>query len=235
VTDFPEQAQPRNNLGYVYYLQGQTQLAASTLRAALVLAPAYDAARANLALIDTTASRADIAATSAGIAPPLNSPERLTVVRVAPNEFRLQAPVATATNPVTPALRSANTAADVARTMTSSTPECLHIINGNGMRGGAARMRDLLRHRGFAAASSVLGNRPGYRQARTVIEYVPGQEPRARELRAALRGPATLVPVAALPQRVTMRLVLGQDQLTVTPNLLARQERTATAFNQESP
>jgi Flp pilus assembly protein TadD len=235
---FPNQAQPLSNLGYVYHLQGHDALAATTLRAALALAPDYAPARANLALADTappdnvaslaTPSPAMPAVPAAAFSLTTTAHPQLQLVQLAPNEFRLQAPVSTA-GPEVAAMTAAAPAA-----ASESTPERLQIVNGFGAPGVAAKARDMLRRHGFAAAS--VTNQRGYRQAQTVIEYVPGQQARARALRAALPGPVTLAPVAALPRQLTLRLVLGQDHDRVTtPTLLARLERPAPAFNQESP
>jgi len=243
---FPTLAQPLSNLGYVYHLQGQDALAATTLRAALALAPDYAPARANLALVDAAtpatlaAAAPALPATSATAMLLTTAPSpQLQLVRLAPNEFRLQAPAmvaaagaAAAAGPVVPAMPTM-AAADPAAT-SDTAPERLQIVNGFGAPGVAAKARDLLRRHGFAAAS--VTNQRGYRQAQTVIEYVPGQQSRARALRAALPGPVTLAQVAALPRQLTLRLVLGQDHDRITtPNLLARLERAAPAFNQESP
>jgi len=239
---FPTQAQPLSNLGYVYHLQGQEALAATTLRAALALAPDYAPARANLALVDaappaTVAMAApSLPATSANAMVLTTAPSpQLQLVRLAPNEFRLQAPAmvaAAAIGPVTSVMPAVATADPAAAS--AAAPERLQIVNGFGAPGVAAKARDLLRRHGFATAS--VTNQRGYRQARTMIEYVPGQQARARALRAALPGPVTLAQVAALPRQLTLRLVLGQDHDRITtPNLLARLDRAAPAFNQESP
>ncbi|TYQ03428.1 UNVERIFIED_ORG: tetratricopeptide repeat protein [Zoogloea ramigera] len=229
--DFPYSAQALGNLGYLQYLQGQHAQAAATLRAALALDPDYGPARANLSLLGggklDTAAVVPVAAPTMTLQPfalTTAPTPQLSLVRMGPNELRLQAAATVAAVSIASATDS-----------DASAPECLHIVNGNGMPSGAARMRDMLRQRGFAAASSVLGNQRGYTQARTVIEYVPGQQQRASALRTALGSPATLVPVATLPRQVALRLVLGQDRHTINPNLLARQERPVTAFNQESP
>lgn len=251
VAAFPAQAQPLSNLGYVYYLQKKTADAASTLRAALALAPGHAAARANLALVETGSGdgaalagpRAPLPAPAPAPMPPASAPlspaaapaaAPYELIQVAPNEFRLQVPVA-ATAASTPTAATAMTVSAPADAATTSyNLEQLQIVNGNGAPGSAGKARDMLRQHGFATAS--VANQRGYRQARTVIEYVPGQQARARALRSALTGPATLNQVAALPRQLTLRLVLGQDQIGAAPlNLQARLERAAPVFNQESP
>ena len=234
VREFPTQAQPMSNLGYVYHLQGQDALAITTLRAALALAPDYAPARANLALADT--APADNVASLAPPSPAMaavpaaafsltTAPHpQLQLVQLAPNEFRLQAPAALAAAAPVPAPATVVAAMAAAELAADGTPppERLQIVNGFGAPGVAAKARDQLRRHGFAAASVI--NQRGYRQAQTVIEYVPGQQSRARALRAALPGAVTLTPVAVLPRQLTLRLVLGQDHDSVTtPNLLARQ------------
>lgn len=235
--DFPTAAQPLSNLGYIHHLQGHDALAATTLRSALALAPDYALARANLALLDADTPGAAVArrlpATAPAALPLTTTPSvQLQLVQLAPNEFRLQAPAMVA-EPAAAPVASSVAPAELAAA-SAAAPERLQIVNGFGAPGVAAKARDLLRRHGFAATS--VTNQRGYRQAQTVIEYVPGQQSRARALRAALPGPVTLAPVATLPRQLTLRLVLGQDHDRITtPNLLARLDRAAPAFNQESP
>ncbi len=62
VADYPSVAHPYNNLGYVYYLQGDFDLAASTLQQALVLDSADGRARNNLKLAEAAmASQRELA------------------------------------------------------------------------------------------------------------------------------------------------------------------------------
>lgn len=71
-TEYPELVQPRNNLGYVYYLQGEYAAAAAAFRQALALEPANERARNNLALAEGASAQpvAAIPPRPAPLAPP---------------------------------------------------------------------------------------------------------------------------------------------------------------------
>ena len=98
--DFPLQAQPLNNLGYLYSLQGQTGPARAALEQALRIDPLHAQARANLARLapaDAAGATTDAAALAAAPAPAAPLAEdgaaraRWQLVPLAPNEFSLQA------------------------------------------------------------------------------------------------------------------------------------------------
>lgn len=168
VRDFPEAAQPLNNLGYVYYLQGELAQASGLLAQAAARAGGTALARNNLQLV-----QAAQAAALAQKAPPA--------------------------------------ASDVA-----AAPQALaeiEIINGNGIRGMAAQLRQRVQERGMAV--SRLANQPGFRQARSQILYAPGHARQAHALRQIVALPGMempLVAVASLARGTGIRLVLGRDQ-----------------------
>ena len=87
----------------------------------------------------------------------------------------------------------------------------LHIINGNGVRSAGLRVQRALDSYGIASGR-VLEQRRHY-QRRTILEYLPGQQAQAVALLAALRGHATLIARASLPDGSAVRLVLGHDLL----------------------
>lgn len=83
VAEFPDAAQPRNNLGYVYYLQGQLALASSTLQQAVALDDGRALARNNLLLVQ--AAQAELAMAKAKVsggtdAPAAPAPPMLEIV-----------------------------------------------------------------------------------------------------------------------------------------------------------
>lgn len=125
------------------------------------------------------------------------SPSRMEIVQLRPNEYRLQYRQASAPPQASPAAAAAR------------TPDQVQIVNGNGVRGLGARVRRLLARHGIDAGRVV--NQRGHRQRATIIEYLPGQELRAGTMLAALQGRATLLPARALPDGLTLRLVLGRD------------------------
>ncbi|WP_373988784.1 LytR C-terminal domain-containing protein [Duganella sp. BuS-21] len=120
------------------------------------------------------------------------TPSRMEIVQLGPNEFRLQ---------------YRQPAADVADV--AAADERIQIVNGNGVRGMGERVRRLLARHGMGEARVV--NQRGHYQRTTIIEYLPGQQTRANAMLAALQGHATLLPARALPDGLTLRLVLGRD------------------------
>ena len=113
--EYPELVQPRNNLGYVYYLQGEYGAAAAAFRQALALEPANERALNNLALAEG-ASAQPVAAVpprpatpaqpagavaltppvpataTAAAAVPAQQSNGLQLVRLAPNKYELRMP-----------------------------------------------------------------------------------------------------------------------------------------------
>ena len=165
----------------------------------------------------------------------------LELVQLAPHEFRLQQrsdvaagyalaaamPAAAASNMAQPCISCATPALTVVAPAPAGAT--LQIVNGDGARGVGLRVQRALDSYGIASGR-VLEQRRHY-QRRTILEYLPGQQARAVALLAALRGHATLIARASLPDGSAMRLVLGHD---VLPHLAlidsaARRARPAAA------
>lgn len=157
------------------------------------------------------------------------TPSRMEIVQLGPNEFRLQ---------------YRQPAADVANVANvAAAAERIQIVNGNGVRGMGERVRRLLARHGMGDARVV--NQRGHYQRITIIEYLPAQQARADAMLLALQGHATLLPARALPDGLTLRLVLGRDNATRlaalgdapatgAPPLLAALDGAAVPhFNQE--
>lgn len=154
------------------------------------------------------------------------TPSRMEIVQLGPNEFRLQ---------------YRQPAADVVDV--AAVAERIQIVNGNGVRGMGERVRRLLARHGMGDARVV--NQRGHYQRTTIIEYLPAQQARADAMLAALQGHATLLPARALPDGLTLRLVLGRDNATrlaalgdvpatgVAPLLAALDDAAVPHFNQE--
>lgn len=242
VADFPLEAQPLNNLGYLYHLQGRAEAARAAIEQALRLDPSYEQARANLARLAETGARTGHTAAvataprdTAPATPAADAPQpRLQLVETAPNEFRLepraQAPAAVrlvdavGTAGAVRSAASASSASSVSDAgmaapgapagtagtgaATAAVDAALQIVNGNGARGLAERVRGVLKRHGVAATDTVNGRS---RQRLTLIEYLPGQRASAEAVRAALNGRARLVAARALPDALALRLVLGRD------------------------
>lgn len=217
VADYPDVALPYNNLGYVYYLQGDYGAAAATLRKALALEGANDRTRNNLRLAENamalppgtplpaTAAFAAPAAPApvAAIAPTPPAPSAMELIELGPNVFELRRRVGPLAA-VAPLLVAApaNTPAPLAR---------VEIANGNGVIGMAKRMKRALGRQGIAV--SRLTNARPYRQLETTIEYRAGHALRAEQLRDALRSRPALVASSKLTANSDVRLVLGKDTI----------------------
>ena len=219
VADYPTVALPYNNLGYVYYLQGDYAAAATTLRKALALEGGNDRARNNLRLAENAMSRPAVAALpkvatvespvqvapvlTAAIAPIQPVASAMELVELSPNvyELKLRAPPLAAFVPLlAPAQLAASPPPTSAR---------VEIANGNGVTGMARRIKHALGRQGIAV--SRLTNARPFRQVETTIEYRAGHAQHAEQLRDALRGHAVLVAAPNLPTQADVRLVLGRD------------------------
>ncbi|MES2129186.1 MAG: LytR C-terminal domain-containing protein [Pseudomonadota bacterium] len=97
VAEYPNLAQPYNNLGYVHYLQGDYEAAAIALRRAVALEPGNAKARANLQLADAALASRTPAAPADGGAAMLASAAAPAVRAEAPPA--LLAPAAVAATP----------------------------------------------------------------------------------------------------------------------------------------
>lgn len=219
--EYPHLVQPRNNLGYVYYLQGEYVAAADAFHEVLGMDPANVRARNNLMLakaagtgrIAATAAieptpvvpplAPALAATMTPPAPPAMSAGAMQLVQLAPNLYELKIakvepmPVPPVPTAVTDILAGRETASR------------LEIANGNGTTGMASRFRKALAARGFADVR--LTNAKPFGRAQTSIEFRPGFEPLARALQATLGGKAALRPADKREARADLRLVLGMD------------------------
>lgn len=236
--DHPALVQPLNNLGYVYYLQGDYAAAADTFRAALTVEPGNARALNNLRLAEGAGLRGGAPAVQLAAAPVHAPPEAkpeaaapaaaptapaedggLRLVQTAPNVYELQAPLAVPQEPALP--ETAKRGADVARASGRAAPKQafrLEIANGNGATGLAKRFHDALAAQGLKA--SRLTNAKPFGQPTTRIEFRAGFEAQADRLRAALGGKAVLQEAGQLAARTDLRLLLGKDA-DLAPTLAA--------------
>lgn len=227
VADFPAVAHPYNNLGYVYYLQGDYDAAVKTLQRALALDSGNEWARNNLDAVQTAlASQGERAAIDRGLAPsvpatrsqgatlvvPSSVPQtRMEVVQIVPNVYELK-PKAALTPVAVERLvdkSSLTTAAPATAVVIAAKTFKVEIANGNGITGMARRMRHLLGQRGIAV--NRLSNQRPFKHLTTEIQYRIGYEQEAEALRTALRGYAVVVPGNEFSGNSEVRLVLGRD------------------------
>jgi hypothetical protein len=189
----------------------QAESPAETLE---VAAPQVYALRAPLAVSGkATNAEPAVAAVPAPVAAPA-----LALTEVAPQVFELRMPVQAsqtiASRPaaVTPAPVQGAEDQAVAATPVSPTGAervALEVMNGNGVTGMAHRMARSLAAQGFPSAGA--GNHAHFDEARTRIEYPPGEAEQARRLSALLPGPVALSEVSGLKGQAKIRLVLGKD------------------------
>ncbi len=85
----------------------------------------------------------------------------------------------------------------------------LEVMNGNGVKGLANSVTRYLAAKGYPTLGA--GNQPRFDEARTRIEYAPGEAEQARRLGALLPRPVALSEVAGLAGQAKIRLVLGKD------------------------
>lgn len=202
-----------------------------------------DDARAALAARAAQPARQPVAAPTPAPAaqPPAVpvTPSRMELVQLGPNEYRLQyrQPPAVAANAAAPTTTPAPASAAATPPRAPATAAALEVVNGNGVRGIAAHVRRVLLGQGIPVAQ--VSSQRGYAQRITVIDYLPGQQARARAVQTALHGHATLRPARTLPNGMALRLVLGRDHaarlaaLAAGPHIKLAALPPAPHFNQE--
>lgn len=227
-TDYPSLDQALNNLGYVYYLEGDYEAATQAFRTVLARDPGSQRALNNLRLAQgagaggasALATIAPVPAQAAPVTVPSAAPPAagsaarpaahdgpsasggMQLVQIGPSVYELKvAPVES-----TPHAPVAGSPAGLA---VPTIEGRLEISNGNGDTGLAKRFRDMLAGRGIRAGR--LTNTKPFGKAATRIEFRPGYESAAQALHAVLGGKALLRPQARLSDPTDIRLVLGKD------------------------
>lgn len=262
-TDYPALDQALNNLGYVYYLEGDYEAATQAFHAVLARDPASERARNNLRLAQGAAVHGAAALATIAPAAPHAAPEAvlpavppatagtktpavpaapsagggMQLVQLGPNVYELKAASAEAAPHPLAAVSPAGAATP------PTVAGRLEIANGNGDTGLAKRFRDMLSERGIRAGR--LTNARPFGQAATRIEFRPGYEAAAHALHAALGGKVVLRPQARLADPTDIRLLLGKDAAVAlaqlrTPDaaMLAAatpSSRPSFTFTQERP
>ena len=215
--EYPALAQPLNNLGYVYYLEGDYEAATQAFRAALAREPGSERARNNLRLAEGASVRGVAAVETIAALPAAPAPEPVPAAAPAAAPAATPAPAAggmqlVRTAPNVYELRTAPAAATPAPALAATPMPAaarLEIANGHGADGLARRFQQTLALRGIVATR--LTNMQPFGQATTRIEFAPGQEAAARTLQAALGGKPPLRLADRSAAAGGMRLVLGKD------------------------
>lgn len=181
----PRDARILNNLGYSQLMAGQHAGAVRSLEQALALDPHHAKSRANL-----DAARLELART-----------ER-TVVRLAGGE-EISVPSAMTSQGASVPV----SAAEVLR-------ERVYIVNGNGVPGTAARMRDIVRERGIT--DTRLANLPRFDAISTRVIYREGYAGYARQVARRLPLSSEIAPADPGESNASpVRVVIGHDARTV--------------------
>lgn len=222
VANAPRSASIRNNLGYAYLLQGKPGEAVKTLEIAAQLDPANPRVRDNLATARARDADVHPAVASILAIDRKNSPaatdtaaDSMRLVPLAANVFSLRLPSHASAD----ALPSAAAGAPAAKTSSEASAGAarakrLEVANGNGVTGLAREMSGHLESTGYAHVRKT--NEIPYRMPATEIQYRPGFEPQARDLRTTLRSGIPLVASTQLRADVQVRLLLGKDAKSVT-------------------
>lgn len=228
----PRSAHVHNNIGYTLLQADRLTEARLALKLALELEPGSLQTLQNLRLLVEAERRAQRAASEAVREQPVVTSSggvAGALVAVAPQVFELRtaapvasaltlganlptpgwaAPVVTAT-PVTTPVSTAPTTTTATKVNLDLRRVQLEIANGVGVDRLATRTASQLSKNGVRVAR--LTNEKPYRQVRTQIRYVLGQESALQALTQHLPVSVERVAVPSLPAGMQLKLVLGQD------------------------
>lgn len=247
----PDNARLLNNLGYALTLEGADEEAASVLGRAVMLDPTHTLARANLEQVERRlalrlapellhGARPEAVATFRQPPQPAPLPSNddvpdkvLAMLRgetpagLTPLAVQAQpnlAPLARAGMPVLGALVSAPALAEPSAAVPAepSVAARVNIVNGVGVNGAAARMRQLLQEDGLAVLK--LQNQRPYRQAETVVQYRAGFQVAAMRVAQRIPAGAATQQVGVIDGSADLRVVLGHDRRSVLAACVSRSE-----------
>jgi len=234
----PTRADVRSNLGYVLMLAGRPQAAVTELRTALEVDGDNPVALANLREASARAAGGRPPEQTATVTQPsvdaaqgevaevprhaaMQVNDRPTVGSLQANAMNLQpgssalqsgfTAIESAAAPVRPAASGAlaSTVAAPSSLAVGHDDALLEVINGNGVSGMGARLRDWLARHGVR--TSRLGNQRPFAQERTEIQYRAGHAGAAQRVADALPASLRVAPTPAAGLRSDVRVVLGRD------------------------
>lgn len=198
----PAAAHVHNNLGYTLLQADRLTEAGLALKLALELDPGNLQTLQNLRWLSEAQRRAQTAAAeSQQVQPVVNARGEATgaLVAVAPQIFELRT---TTPTPIPEPTVADASAPDLQRLR-------LEVTNGVGVERLARRTASLLARSGVRVAR--LSNQMPYRQVRTQIRYVAGQEAALEALVQRLPVAVERMSVPSLPAGMQLKLVLGRD------------------------
>ena len=225
----PGVAHIHNNAGYALLRAGRLEEAEPALKLALALDPQSVPTRQNLELLARAqAERGPVGPTAqlpeAAVLPALPTPAAPRLVRVSPQVYSLELPVATVVAQAKPEPAIAMNADPFAERQPggglpgaagAGTAESglagirLEVSNGAGIARLARRTAERLALAGVSTARRT--NALPYQQARTEIQFARGQEAAAQALQSRLPLAARAVASDPMPAGMQLRLLLGHD------------------------
>lgn len=213
----PDRAPLLNNLAYALLLGGRVDEASAMLKLTLAVDPAHQIALRNLAHLNeqllVAAAKAPRTAVTAAVA------VEVPVVLVASAVDTVAAPATAVTLQQrmpqdfvpwsTVAGDEPGATSKVAPLQPRPDPFSIEILNGNGVGGAAARMRDLLQEQGMHVRR--VANLPPYKSVLTQVLYRPGKAEQARLIALRMPVSADVSPAPAGSTLADLRVVIGHD------------------------
>ena len=216
----PDRAPLLNNLAYALLLDGRADEASAMFRLTLAVDPAHEIASRNLAHLNqhlpVTAAKAPAPVAATGVK---GAAVVVAVVPAAAAVNTVAPPVAASTRPEpmpqSIAARSALVSAGPSVTSESAPVQprqdhfSIEIMNGNGVGGAAARLRDLLQEQGIHVRR--VANLPPYKSVSTQVLYRPGKIEQARLIAQRMPVHADVLAAPAGSTLADLRVVIGHD------------------------
>lgn len=207
----PGAAHVHNNTGYALLRADRLDEAETALNKARELDPSHAQTQQNLALL--AIAKAKVLPAGLTAQPDAGSKAGPRLVAVAPNVFELQVATSATAEVAAPVPRVATASSSQDPSPRSVSAELrgvrLEVSNGVGISRLARRTADRLATEGVVTAR--LTNALPYRQARTEIQFVPGQALAAQALQSRMPVATQAVSANRLSAGVQVRLVLGHD------------------------
>ncbi len=197
----PKAAYVHNNLGYTLLCLGDFEQAYAQLALAFALNPASPQTRKNIQRLAQDFGRVTgMESSNADTAAQAPDRSKSVLTAIAPNVFVLQSWPAASMEPMS-----------VARLEGALDGVRIEVTNGAGIRYLAKLTATRLSALGAIPAR--LTNQTHFRQARTEIQFSPGQEDKAVTLSASLPLAVSYAASNGLRRDIQVRLILGHDMV----------------------
>ena len=216
----PDDARLLNNLGYALSLEGADEEAAGVLGRALMLDPAHRLALSNLQQVEQRLALrlapellhgARPEAVAAFDGPPSRAsnddvPDKVLAML----RGEAPTPVEVQLQPNLSPLARVDTPATMPQPAPVKPVIRMNIVNGVGVTGAAAKMRDWIQGDGVLVLR--LQNQRPYRQSETVVQYRAGYQAAAVGVAQRLPAGAATREVSGIDGGADLRVVLGRDR-----------------------